>query len=154
MWLKFSQSHTVRTVSKCHMKGSFRCLCVFLNDFTAFLMMSCLLAIKSFDSNLFVFRLWFYDVSDKRLNLSIKEKKKIDFQAVALFRQQVATEADLSQTKAWLSCLFSHCRFSLHKCTVDQVLWVTACGRYTYIFSHIYICNTVQKLYAGEEKML
>lgn len=82
------------------MKGSFRCLCVFLNDFTAFLMMSCLLAIKSFDSNLFVFRLWFYDVSDKRLNLSIKEKKKIDFQAVALFRQQVATEADLSQTKA------------------------------------------------------
>lgn len=61
-------------------------------------MMSCLLAIKSFDSNLFVFRLWFYDVSDKRLNLSIKEKRF--FQAVALFRQQVATEADLSQTKA------------------------------------------------------
>lgn len=61
-------------------------------------MMSCLLAIKSFDSNLFVFRLWFYDVSDQRLNLSIKEKRF--FQAVALFRQQVATEADLSQTKA------------------------------------------------------
>lgn len=81
------------------MKGSFRCPCVFLNDFTSFLMMSCLLAIKNFDSNLFVFRLWFYDVSDKRLNLSIKEKKRF-FQAVALFRQQVATEADLSQTKA------------------------------------------------------
>lgn len=54
------------------------------------------MAIISSDSNLSVFRLRFYDVSDKRLNLSIKEKRRIDFQAVALFRQQVATEADLS----------------------------------------------------------
>lgn len=140
----------VQSVSKCHMKGSFRCPCVFLNDFTSFLMMSCLLAIKSFDSNLFVFRLWFYDVSDKRLNLSIKEKKDS-------FRQ--------------LRCLDSRWRQRLiyHKLRRDSpacshvVVFLCTNARLTRCFEslhvqgiHIYflICNTVQKLYAGEEKML